>query len=146
MGRPGLFWLSLADLLLRFDSFISSLHHSPLFEGLEFHPWEVSLQTIASLSGLSLLLFYVYTRYCHIGCRVTYSRFEIFQVLLFGGQVISWKNERREELLYMSTKVISNQISSLDLIFELLWWCHLINSKTTWALRSVASVPNYCFS
>ncbi|KAL0675531.1 hypothetical protein Bca4012_003512 [Brassica carinata] len=26
------------------------------------------------------------------------------QVLLFGGQVISWKNERREELLFMSSK------------------------------------------
>lgn len=28
-----------------------------------------------------------------------------FQVSLYGGQVVSWKNERREQLLYMSTKV-----------------------------------------
>lgn len=28
-----------------------------------------------------------------------------FQVLLYGGQVVSWKNERREELLFVSSKV-----------------------------------------
>ncbi|KAK6913069.1 Aldose 1-/Glucose-6-phosphate 1-epimerase [Dillenia turbinata] len=28
------------------------------------------------------------------------------EVLLYGGQVISWKNERREELLFMSSKVV----------------------------------------
>lgn len=27
------------------------------------------------------------------------------EVLLYGGQVVSWKNGRREELLYMSNKV-----------------------------------------
>lgn len=34
----------------------------------------------------------------------------MFQVLLYGGQVVSWKNERREELLFMSSKV-SNLLS-----------------------------------
>uniref|UniRef100_A0A2P2K1A0 glucose-6-phosphate 1-epimerase n=1 Tax=Rhizophora mucronata TaxID=61149 RepID=A0A2P2K1A0_RHIMU len=29
-----------------------------------------------------------------------------FQVLLYGGQVVSWKNERKEELLFMSSKAI----------------------------------------
>ncbi|WCJ21158.1 Galactose mutarotase-like superfamily protein [Euphorbia peplus] len=28
------------------------------------------------------------------------------EVLLYGGQVVSWKNERREELLFMSTKAV----------------------------------------
>ncbi|CAN1321795.1 Putative glucose-6-phosphate 1-epimerase, partial [Linum perenne] len=28
------------------------------------------------------------------------------EVLLYGGQVVSWKNERREELLFMSSKVL----------------------------------------
>lgn len=28
------------------------------------------------------------------------------EVLLYGGQVVSWKNERREELLYMSSKAV----------------------------------------
>ncbi|KNA06251.1 hypothetical protein SOVF_182860 [Spinacia oleracea] len=28
------------------------------------------------------------------------------EVLLYGGQVVSWKNERREEMLFMSTKAI----------------------------------------
>lgn len=28
-----------------------------------------------------------------------------FQVLLYGGKVVSWKNERKEELLFMSSKV-----------------------------------------
>ncbi|ONI19703.1 hypothetical protein PRUPE_3G292800 [Prunus persica] len=28
------------------------------------------------------------------------------EVLLYGGQVVSWKNERREELLFMSSKAI----------------------------------------
>lgn len=28
-----------------------------------------------------------------------------FQVLLYGGKVVSWKNERKEQLLFMSSKV-----------------------------------------
>jgi glucose-6-phosphate 1-epimerase len=36
---------------------------------------------------------------------LTEPRGSTAEVLLFGGQVISWKNERREELLYMSSKV-----------------------------------------
>lgn len=40
----------------------------------------------------------------------TFSSFQLpeniwFQVLLYGGQVVSWKNERKEELLFMSSKV-----------------------------------------
>ncbi|KAL1211282.1 putative glucose-6-phosphate 1-epimerase [Cardamine amara subsp. amara] len=35
---------------------------------------------------------------------LTEPRGSTAEVLLFGGQVISWKNERREELLYMSSK------------------------------------------
>ncbi|XP_030450516.1 putative glucose-6-phosphate 1-epimerase [Syzygium oleosum] len=31
------------------------------------------------------------------------------EVLLYGGQVVSWKNERREELLFMSSKAIWKQ-------------------------------------
>ncbi|GKA50780.1 hypothetical protein Tco_0743853 [Tanacetum coccineum] len=30
-----------------------------------------------------------------------------YMVLLYGGQVVSWKNERREELLFMSSKCYS---------------------------------------
>ncbi|KAM0010157.1 hypothetical protein Hdeb2414_s0079g00778761 [Helianthus debilis subsp. tardiflorus] len=33
------------------------------------------------------------------------------EVLLYGGQVVSWKNQRREELLFMSSKV--NYLCSL---------------------------------
>lgn len=53
-----------------------------------------------------------------IGVFIRYSQFSslqsvvtnclisnVLQVLLYGGQVVSWKNERREELLFMSSKV-----------------------------------------
>lgn len=45
-----------------------------------------------------------------------------FQVSLYGGQVVSWKNERREQLLYMSTKVqnLPNPIFST----KYLSWLH----------------------
>lgn len=29
----------------------------------------------------------------------------VAQVLLYGGQVVSWKNEKREEMLFTSNKV-----------------------------------------
>lgn len=50
------------------------------------------------------------------GCQVTFFFlcWKLFQVLLYGGQVVSWRNERREQLLYMSSKVNSYMLIEMN--------------------------------
>ena len=55
-------------------------------------------------------LFFFFFNFFSLFIKLIYMGFfscllQWFQVLLYGGQVVSWKNERREELLFMSSKV-----------------------------------------
>lgn len=53
-----------------------------------------------------------------------------FQVLLYGGKVVSWKNERKEQLLFMSSKVnkhCSVPFSLPKSMVVFLWWCFCVH-------------------
>lgn len=122
MDPLGLFWPSLADQLLRFDSF----HSNSCFNFYsKFDVWVSSVSPLKKKRILSekdwswsLLNVDVFgTRKGLVWPSLSYIFYgwKWFQVLLYGGQVVSWRNERREQLLYMSSKV-NLQTNHLDFL------------------------------
>ena len=50
------------------------------------------------------------------------------QVLLHGGQIVSWKNERREELLFMTNKVKFSDYLYISFIIDMVVGMNCITS------------------
>lgn len=67
----------------------------------------VSVSSFLNLSHPIQLAIFINHYNGEISALNSYQWFdiELFQVLLYGGQVVSWKNEQKEELLFMSSKV-----------------------------------------